>query len=149
MANEFHIRQATSSDLPEINEVIRASVMSWPLAERVKRLSLNVLTYDQTDYEHYQFIVAEHQAEIVAVAAWDPDHEDSLFHGLYVSPDLHARGIGRQLINEVIKRVRALGRNKLVVKAESVSANYFVKQGFEAIPVLAPNDYPYLFQKHI
>ena len=149
MANNFHIRQATISDLPMINKVIRESVMSWPLAERVKRLSLNVLSYDQTDFAHYQFLVAESESSIVAVAAWDPDHPDSLFHGLYVSPDSHAMGIGRQLISEVITRVKALGKTKLVVKAESVSANYFIKQGFEAVPVTAANDYPYLFQKHI
>ena len=122
--------------------------MSWPLAERVKRLSLNVLLYDEIDVSHYQFIVIENSQGITAIAAWDPDHEDSLFHGLYVLPEYQSAGLGKLLIEAVTSEVKALGRDSLVVKAESVSANYFVKLGFEHIETSAPNDYPYLYRKY-
>ena len=149
MKTEIIIRTADSGDLNAMNEVIKASIMSWPLADRVKRLSLKVLLYDETDLKHYQFIVAETDQQIVAIAAWDPDHPDSLFHGLYVSPDFQSQGLGQRLIASVISAVKALGRKTLVVKAESVSANYFIKQGFHAIPVTDHNDYPYLFCKKL
>lgn len=145
---DIHIRQADVEDLAAINEVIRASVMSWPLADRVKRLSINVLVYDQMDASHYQFHVAENEQGLVAVAAWDPDHPDSLFHGLYVAPAYQHRGLGKRLIDTVISEVKSLDRDTLVVKAESVSARYFLKQGFEHIESNDPNHYPYLYRKN-
>ena len=39
---------AKLEDLPQLNRVIEQAVMAWPLSERLRRLSLPLLTYRQT-----------------------------------------------------------------------------------------------------
>ena len=66
------LRPATLDDLPAINRVIEAAVMTWDLPERVKRLSLPSYRYDAFDFDHLQMVVAEDATgQPVGLASWE------------------------------------------------------------------------------
>ena len=139
-------RAATRCDLADINLVIEQAVMGWPLADRLKRLSLKVLVYDATDLQHYSGFVAICNNDIIAVTMWDPDHQHSLLHGLYVNPQYQSQGIGRRLLDRAADEVRRAGNDHLPIKAERVSRSYFERMGLECVKSTDETQYPYLYR---
>jgi N-acetylglutamate synthase-like GNAT family acetyltransferase len=145
------IRPGTRDDLDAINAVIESAVLNWPMAERVKRLSLSSLKYDATDLSHLEAYVCERGNEIIGVATLDHHHgnEDSqgLLHGLYVLPIVQGQGIGRRLLRETFENARRHNLDTVFVRAERVSAEYFRHQDLESIEPANDAAYPYLFSK--
>ena len=145
----YDIKPARLKDLQAINNVIAAAVMSWPLADRVKRLSVNVLAYDETDFNHYDMHVAVINNDIVGVIAWDPSHPDNLLHGIYITPSAQSHGLGQQLLLHVFNLARGLGKESVVIKAERISCSYFEHLGLEKVTSERLNNYPYLYRKDL
>jgi len=148
-------RKAHQKDLPAINRLIERAVMNWPMAKRVKRLTVPVLQYDESDLAFFELHVATIRDEIVGVAAWDatatqnlPNGQGGLFHGLYVLPLIQGQGVGEKLMEAVFEDARVRQVNGLLIKAQRVSRGYFAHQG---IPALAANDgeYPWLYWKKL
>lgn len=149
------IRPATTDDLNAINQLITKAVLNWPMAHRVKRLSLPVLTYDACDMDHYQFLVATFNDQIVGVAAWDqealqnlPNGKGALFHGLYVLPLVKGQGIGSRLMSAVFAAASGQEASGMLIKSQRVSRDYFEHQSLEALA--ANNDeYPWQYWKRL
>lgn len=154
-----HLRAASLSDLPAINQVIESAIMSWDLPERVKRLSLPSYQYNKHDLSHMQIVVAENSREdITGMYALDqvdardrPGNESTLLlHGLYVKSDRHREGIGQALFAHAENQVHSRGETGLLVKAQPRAINFFRAQGMKQLPVQdATRDYSYLFWKRI
>ena len=142
---QIRIRPLGRKDLEAINDVIAEAVLAWPLPERMKRLALPLLRYDEVDLRHFHAIGAYgldstiRPVDLFGVALWDQD----ALHGLYVRPEAQGRGIGRRLLESVAAHARQAGFARLLVKAERVSAGYFQQQGLTAAGSEA--DYPYAF----
>jgi GNAT superfamily N-acetyltransferase len=141
-----------TTDLDCINHVVAAAIMSWPMPERIKRLSVPVLSYDSEDFKHYRFAVYRDADQIQGVAAWNSEEPIAtklgagrLLHGLYIYPDFQGRGLGRTLMAAVLAEAVALGADGLVVKAERPSIGFFEQCGLQPLPAAGPTDYPYQF----
>lgn len=149
----FAIRSGTEKDLPRINDIVEACVLTWDIPERVKRLSMSSYLYTAIDLDHQTLLVAEDQAsDITGVAAIETAESADLpsgtsgllLHGLYVNPDFQRQGIARQLLDSVISRVKSEDLDGLLVKAQFDALGFFEAQGFSALPVKdAKRDYPY------
>ncbi len=94
MTSNLLFRKGTAADLPTINRIVSSAVMSWPMAERVKRLSVPVLCYDATDLTQFDVIVCERLGHPIGVALFDLRHDQgaALLHGLYVLPIIQESG---------------------------------------------------------
>ena len=142
---EVLIRTLGARDLEAINQVVTEAVMSWPLAERTRRLALPVLRYDAVDLDHFEAIgvyAVNGRAlpvGLYGVALWDAQ----LLHGLYVCPAAQRRGLGRRLLDAVAERAGRAGTARLLIKAERVSASYFERLGLPRAD--AETAYPYAF----
>lgn len=147
----FEIRPATADDLPGINRLIESSVLNWPMEHRVKRLSVPVLTYDAIDQQNYDMFVCVNHAEIIGVAAFDPNHApgQGLLHGLYVLPIVQSQGIGRALMDVVFDMAGERGLGSVHVRAERVSAGYFEHQQLAHLEPANDAEYPYRFVKSL
>lgn len=141
------IRPATPDDLPAVNQVIEAAVMTWQLPERVKRLSLPSYRYDALDLDHLETVVAvTHSGRIVGVAAWEEAEPQDcpagktalLLHGLYVSPEEQRGGIGSRLLAAAEEAARIAGTDGLLVKAQNDAVAFFLAHGLERFPALDP-----------
>jgi predicted N-acetyltransferase YhbS len=137
------LRPGQAKDLPAINGVIERAVMTWRLPERVKRLSLPLYRYNETDLGHLEVCVAEDGVGIVGVAAWEPAETSDLpegrhgllLYGLYVDPGRQRLGIGSGLLNACVRRSRELGLGGVLVKAQADAEPFFRKLGLECVPV--------------
>ena len=144
MNSTSNIRPATLDDLPAINRVIEAAVMSWDLPERVKRLTLPSYRYNAHDFEHLQMVVAEDPAgRIVGVASWEAAEprdcpagaRGMLLHGLYVTPDSWGSGTGSRLLDHALSAAAAAGMDGLLVKAQADAAAFFSRRGMQPLAV--------------
>jgi predicted N-acetyltransferase YhbS len=138
------IRKACTDDLAAINKVINAAVMSWDLAERVKRLSLPSYNYREHDLLNIELIAAvDDKHEVIGVAAWEQaDPRDTpdgyyalLLHGIYVDPQHQHQGIGTQLLQAAEQAADAQNYNGLLVKAQASAAGFFVAQGMRPLSI--------------
>jgi GNAT superfamily N-acetyltransferase len=143
----LQLRNAQRVDLPQINQVISAAVMTWNLPERVKRLALSSYHYHEVDFAHFGMRVAQRADALLGVAAWEPayprdlpedlkpDARGLLLHGIYVDPEAQRQGIGRVLVAEALHAAQAQGLAGLLVKAQSDAVPFFHGLGWQALPV--------------
>jgi len=153
------LRTASLSDLDDINNVITSAVMSWQLAERVKRLSLPSHQYCEIDFRHLQFVVAQtgnaSQAKIVGVAAWEeaeplnsPQNTRALLlHGIYVDAQHHRQGIGQALFARAQQAAIEQHYDGLLVKAQTDASGFFIAQGMQPLPQQNDRQYGNRFWK--
>lgn len=139
------LRAAILADLDAINRVIASAVMSWQLAERVKRLSLSSHQYTEIDFRHLQFVLAETDSscepQTVGVAAWEdadalntPQGKHALLlHGIYVDAGHHHQGIGQALFEHAQQAALARHYDGLLVKAQADASSFFIAQGMRAL----------------
>jgi GNAT superfamily N-acetyltransferase len=146
------IHVAKRSDLVCINEVIAEAVMAWPMAERLKRLSVPVLCYDCEDFNHYQFILYKDQGATVGIGAWNAQvtvvtarGDGRLLHGLYILPAYQGMGFGQRLMEQILTEAMAIGADGLQIKAERPAITFFEHCGLHALSAGSPTDYPYQF----
>ena len=153
------LRPATVADLAAINAVIERAVMTWPLPERVKRLTLPSYRYNPHDLEHLQIVVAETSEHgVIGVAAWEPANPRDLpagqtgllLHGLYVDPDRQRGGAGSRLLDAALAAAREQGFDGLLVKVQPGAENFFLARGLKRLAIADPTrDYPHRFWKAV
>jgi GNAT superfamily N-acetyltransferase len=137
--------------LGEVNAVIGRAVLAWPLPERIRQLSVPLLQYDDVDVSHFQMIGAFLEGRddlprgLAGVAVWD---ENSV-HGLYVHPLAQRAGIGRCLLAAIAGRARRSGIERLLIKAQRVSAGYFEHLGLADARSVSPYPNAYLFDTRL
>jgi GNAT superfamily N-acetyltransferase len=154
-ATAFRLRSAHAADLPALNGVIERAIATWPLPERVIRLTLPSYRYQSHDLAHLHLVVAEDaDGMAVGVAAWEPasprdlpaGQRGLLLHGLYVDPVHQHRGVGSQLLDAAATSARTQGLDGVLVKAQTAALAFFKARGLRALPVEDPaRDYPHRF----
>lgn len=129
--------------------------MSWPLPERVKRLSLPSYRYTREDLRHQDVVLARDKGGSVRGVAVMEEAAPSdvpganrglLLHGLYVHPDVHGQGIGTRLLAASGDFAARKGFSGVLVKSANAAVDYFAGRDLIALPVSDPSrDYPYRF----
>lgn len=91
---------------------------------------LEELNLDMDDINYARFLVVRHKGEIVA-AGRIKEHEEGTLElcSLGVTPEQRGKGLGRELIADLIKRA---GMKPLWLVTEI--PGYFTQFGFEAVP---------------
>ena len=155
--DSIRLRDALTSDLHSINNLIAAAIDTWQLADRVKRISLPLYRYQEGDLRDMQLVVADSgEDEILGVAALEQAYATDLFeglqtsvlHGIYVAPNLHRNGVGSRLLEKIEKMARSSGTEVLLVKARPEAISFFCGRGFRQLSTRDNSrDYPYQFYK--
>lgn len=139
---EITLRPGLPADLGAINRVVEGAVMTWRVAERVKRLALPGYRYAESDFADHTFIVAARGGDgVVGVAAMTDAEARDLpagstgvyLHGLYVLPALHRRGVGARLFLAVVNRARECSAAGVLVKAQRDAEAFFHAQGMRPL----------------
>jgi diamine N-acetyltransferase len=139
MDNQFSIRTATLEDVPTIRALSHAI---WPLVYR------DMIGLDQIDYMlSWMYNEAELSKQIseygitfiiiqgvspFGFAAYGPGNNDRYkLHKLYVHPDFHGLGIGRQLVEHIWKLLPTTCTGlELQVNKNNSSLLFYQKLGF-------------------
>jgi amino-acid N-acetyltransferase len=118
------VRTATADDADAIHALITDHLAEGRLLPR---------TREEIAAHADRFVVATSGRRVVACADLAPlSHSVAEVRSLVVSQFARARGIGRRLIDEVIRRATVAGFDKLC--AFTHSPGYFVEMGFSIVP---------------
>lgn len=135
---DYPLFRCSAEDLPQVNAIVMAAVMAWPLPERVRRLSAPLLCYRDTDLADHVIELAGPREVPDAVIAWMHDSRHAppyvLLHGIYVKPELQRSGSGRRLVEAVRQRAFGVGAAGVLIKAERVSVPFFERLGLLRLP---------------
>ena len=155
--DSIRLRDARSSDLNRVNNLIAAAIDTWHLADRVKRISLPLYRYQEDDLRDMQLVVAHSgDNETLGVAALEQTYASDLFdglrtsvlHGIYVAPNLHRSGVGSRLLEKIENMAHSHGTEVLLVKARPEAIAFFSKRGFRKLSARdSSRDYPNQFYK--
>lgn len=149
--------EASRSDLDRlnaVNRVIEEAVETWGVADRVRRLALPTLLYDEVDLRHMRFLLLDDsEGEAVAFATWEDFGETGeahstrhlRLHGLYVLPHWQRRGLGSSLLEFVCLRAGMQGIDGILVRAWREAEAFFRRHGFETcVEPQSPESYSWL-----
>lgn len=78
-----------------------------------------------------EFFVAEEDGVVVGFGELGPAAGE--IQGLYVSPDVAGRGVGRKLLRTLEERARACGLESLRLTASLNAVSFYERAGFEAV----------------
>ena len=110
------LRSARPTDLPAIEELLRASQL--PLAGVADALP--------------GFVVAESEGAIVGTAALEVCCDNALLRSVAVAPEWRSRGLGRALVTRVIADAEVRGIRALYLLT-TTAEHYFPSFGFHQI----------------
>lgn len=135
------LKRATMADLPTIQEIahltwgptythiIGQAQVDYMLAEMYNLDALQA----QMGRGH-QFLIAEHDSKKVGFASYSRSEGDAFhLHKLYVLPKAHGQGIGKFMMDEVLKNVRRAGGKylRLNVNRYNNAKGFYVRAGFK------------------
>ena len=84
--------------------------------------------------ERYEFFVAEEEGVVVGFG--ELGQEAGEIQGLYVSPDVAGRGVGRKLLSTLEARARAHGLGSLSLTSSLNAVSFYERAGFKAVEEL-------------
>lgn len=138
------IRDATAADFSSIIEI---AYKTWPKTygeilsaaqlEFMLRLFYNEQALEQNKSNGQHFLIVFEGKNAIAFASYENNYADKTthIHKIYVLPELHKRGIGKRLLNEIEKRATGFGDQLLSLNVNRFNnARYFYeKNGFEIL----------------
>lgn len=84
--------------------------------------------------DRYEFFVAEEEGAVVGFG--ELGAEAGEIQGLYVSPDVKGRGVGRELLRTLEGRARAHGLKSLRLTSSLNAVAFYERAGFRAVEEL-------------
>jgi GNAT superfamily N-acetyltransferase len=154
---ELHPARPGPRQLERINQIVTAAIGTWQLPERVRRISLPLYRYSESDLQYMQLVIARdgRHGEIVGLATVEaaeasdfPYREALLLHGIYVDPRYHRRGVGSRLLRAAEALAEAGEASGLLVRAQPDAVDFFDASGYHRLPIEDPlRDYAYRYWK--
>ena len=137
-AEAISIRHMRSEDKPHIMEALKESGM-FTDAEHDVALELIDVYLSKKDQKDYIVHVAELEGRAVGYVCFGPTPATEGTYDLYwiaVSPKLHNKGIGRQLLHFTEKEVVRMGGGLLIIETSSQekyasTQAFYLKNGYE------------------
>ncbi|HVI47713.1 MAG TPA: GNAT family N-acetyltransferase [Chitinophaga sp.] len=141
----YRIKSTSVADIPVIQAL---SEKIWPSTYQ------NILTPEQLDYmldmmysaealtrqmteEHHKFIILQDDKRPIGFAAYSPTGEEGVYklHKIYLDQSYQGKGVGRFLLDTVIRQVKNLGAQtlELNVNRYNKARFFYEKQGFVVV----------------
>lgn len=118
------VRSATPDEAAAIHTLIEEHVAEGHLLPR---------QFSEIVVHAHRFIVAVHDDEVLACAELAPlSRAVAEVRSMVVSREARGRGVGRRMVDELVRRAEAAGFDKLC--AFTHSPGYFVHLGFSIVP---------------
>lgn len=137
------LRKAKEEDLPIISDLAERI---WPdtysayISDEQLRYMLDMM-YNQGELlgqlkKGHIFLIAEEEKKEVGFASFsliDPEDNGYKLHKIYVLPEIHGKGVGKILMNEVVNLVKRNGGKtlQLNVNRNNKAKDFYQKAGFK------------------
>ena len=141
MTNELTIRSATNADRAQIEELVFGILRSFDLA-----LDRDGTDKDLSDIEaHYVArggvfeVIENSDSKIVGTIGLYPLDETTIeLRKMYFDPSIRGRGLGKQMLKEMIEKAKILGYLRVYLETASVLAqavHLYESEGFQPVEV--------------
>jgi L-amino acid N-acyltransferase len=116
----FSLRDATAADLPAINEIYNHFVLHCTCTYQTTPATLAEReAWFSGRGPRHPVIVAEENGQVVAWGSLSAFHKREAYaqtveDSVYVSPHHQRRGLGRMMLEELIRRARAAGVHSII-----------------------------------
>ncbi|MHA1962428.1 MAG: GNAT family N-acetyltransferase [Candidatus Thorarchaeota archaeon] len=125
MAYEVRIRDFTMSDYPAVKGIWE-KVFSLRPVDSEKHIKMKL------ERDPRLFLVSEVDGDVVGVVFASYDGRQAIIHRLAVLPEHQRKGIGRELVAELLARLKEFGDTRIMVHVgEGYAAEFFKGFGFE------------------
>jgi phosphinothricin acetyltransferase len=143
MHENIRIRPAATADLPAIldivNHIILTTTTNYSYEPETLQDRQQWLNTQQAG--NWPVIVAESQGQVIGYGNYGPfrnkiGYRFTVEHSVYVHRDFHQRGIGRLLLEELIRLARAQGLHLMIAGIDTGNPGSFAfhqKMGFEQV----------------
>lgn len=137
------LRKAQEKDIEVIQNIANSTwyntYADYLSAEQIEYMLDNMynkgLLLSQFQEGHVFLMAMENNIDLgfAGFSILEAEENSYKLHKLYVLPEMHGRGVGKLLINEVINRVRDLGGKsiELNVNRNNKAADFYVSAGFD------------------
>lgn len=137
------LRKATEKEIEIIQDIANSTwyntYADYLSAEQIEYMLDKMYSKDvllSQFEEGHVFLIAEEDEKELGYAGFsvlDPATGSYKLHKLYVLPQMHGKGVGKLLLNEVINTIRALGAKsiELNVNRNNKAADFYKSAGFE------------------
>jgi len=115
------MRNLRSSDLLPLRRILVATE-AFTAVEVACAMELLEIVLNDHDQQDYEVIVADHEGVVAGYVLYGPVPLTEGNYDLYwiaTDPELHGRGVGRQLMKEVERRLRQDGARLLCLETSS------------------------------
>ena len=119
------MRELSAADLPHLRQILE-NTGAFNAAEIACAMELLQIVLDKPDQQDYQVIVAEFEGSPAGYVLYGPVPLTAGTFDLYwiaTDPDLHGRGVGRLLMEEMERRLQNAGARLLCLETSS-QGNY-------------------------
>ncbi|MBB2150066.1 GNAT family N-acetyltransferase [Pedobacter gandavensis] len=137
------LRRGKEKDLSSIQEIAKITwgptysgiISAEQIDYMLEKMYNKGVLLDQL-LEGYVFLIAEVEGKDVGFASYSKlENSDDAYklHKLYVLPEVHGKGVGKLLINEVFDKVKEAGGKSLElnVNRENKSTEFYKNAGFK------------------
>lgn len=149
------IRTAGLTDLTSVLSILNEVILNTTASYDYEPKSYEELSdwYQQKVKENVPLIVAEHEGKVLGFGTYGPfrskvGYQFTVEHSIYVKPAYHGKGIGSQLLIELIELARKNGLKNMIAGIDASnngSIAFHEKHGFELIGQF--NDVGFKFEK--
>ena len=115
------MRQLIASDLPPLRRILEATG-AFTNVEVACAVELLEIVLNDPSQQDYQVIVAEHEGAVAGYALYGPVPLTQGNYDLYwiaTDPELHGKGVGRQLMEETERRLKKQEARLLCLETSS------------------------------
>lgn len=157
----YVIRKAVPADIPQIENVIRASLVGISSRTydeaQVRSALVYVAQLDRELIDDGTYLVAEAGGQLIACGGWsrraklyagsesradetrflDPRSEPARIRAMFVAPEWERRGIGREILRRCEESARAHGFRKLELMAMLSGEAMYLACGYKPIENVA------------
>ena len=141
MTNELTIRSATNADRAQIEELVFGILRSFDLA-----LDRDGTDKDLSDIEANYVarggvfeVIENSDSKIVGTIGLYPLDETTIeLRKMYFDPSIRGRGLGKQMLKEMIEKAKILGYLRVYLETASVLAqavHLYESEGFQPVEV--------------
>jgi putative acetyltransferase len=141
MTNELTIRSATNADRAQIEELVFGILRSFDLA-----LDRDGTDKDLSDIESNYLarggvfeVIENNEGKIVGTVGLYPLDETTIeLRKMYFDPSIRGRGLGKQMLKEMIEKAKILGYLRVYLETASVLAqavHLYESEGFQPVEV--------------
>lgn len=142
--HELVIRKADKTDIPLISTLAHAvwpeaygSILSPAQIKYMLDLFYAHESLEKQFKDNHVFLLGLMNAETVGFASYSHANKAGVYkvHKLYVHPMLHGKGIGKKLLDRIVKDVKPLGATtiQLDVNRDNRAKSFYEKYGFSIV----------------